>query len=880
MDESHRRKSPHLYLQKSNSSNLTMPPPSNTESSFHVEDFELQSIDEEASNRGLLPNTKAFTDDRAPSFEGPRFYKKLYNRKHLLLIVGVAASWVLISLFFLTFHESSTLTTFPNSPKSIIKERSFSIKNVFDGEFSYQDSVFRFIRPPTLLRQQDIDPGLYVTVDDPNGIKRFVAKQLVDRDYYEELAFTTFDYKDQEYRISSMQVNYQLDRAIFATNLENEFRHSSNGYYWIKEINTNIIKPVTPFEDKKLVKISYAQFSPCYNFLYFVYENDLYVQNLYNDRIPQRITNDGSQNIFNAKPDWIYEEEVLGQGEAVWWSSDDSKLVFAKFDDTEVYSYEYPKYITNSAYNTFEKIKYPKPGTPNPKVKLFLYELGSGVLYEMSTGSNQDSILYDVKWLDKDTLLLKETDRASTTMTVKIYDALSRKLSQTRVINSTEYNGWIGKPKEILVIPPNESKGRNEYGYVDIDVDRDGYPHLFYFPTALSSSGVQLTKGPWEITGTGIVGFEYDTDVIFFTANEIGPMSQHLYGVDLDNKIPTEIKTFQNPSVHDDFYDFELSSSCRFAIKKYLGPGLPMTDVGALTSLIDNEISRASIIQLTNNDGLTEAIRKYDMPITTFQKTTLDDGVEINYVEIKPKKVDPKRKYPLLISVYAGPGSQTYTAKFGVQLEQSVVSSLDAIVLQIEPRGTGGKGWAFRSWAKGKLGYWEPRDITEVTKKFIDLNKDIIDTERVAIWGWSYGGFTTLKTLEYDQGSTFKYGIAVAPVTNWKYYDSIYTERYMGLPSENEEDYTQSTSVNDIGVFSRLKRFLVIHGTADDNVHIQNTFKFLDELDLHNVRNFDLRIFPDSDHSIRYHNAQILVYEKVFNWIHDAFTGVFDMMGS
>jgi dipeptidyl aminopeptidase/acylaminoacyl peptidase len=195
------------------------------------------------------------------------------------------------------------------------------------------------------------------------------------------------------------------------------------------------------------------------------------------------------------------------------------------------------------------------------------------------------------------------------------------------------------------------------------------------------------------------------------------------------------------------------------------------------------------------------------------------------------------------------------------------------VVLFIEPRGTAGQGWRFRSWANNKIGYWEPRDIVKVTEQW--LENDFIDKQRTAVWGWSYGGFTTLKTLEYDGGNIFKYGMAVAPVTNWLFYDSIYTERYMNKPENNEEGYKIS-QISNVANLQKANRFLIMHGTADDNVHIQNTYSLLDLLDVGNVKNYDVHVFPDSEHSIYYHNANSIVYSKLSSWLKDAFYGDFD----
>ncbi|KAG9881293.1 putative dipeptidyl-aminopeptidase B, partial [Aureobasidium melanogenum] len=229
-----------------------------------------------------------------------------------------------------------------------------------------------------------------------------------------------------------------------------------------------------------------------------------------------------------------------------------------------------------------------------------------------------------------------------------------------------------------------------------------------------------------------------------------------------------------------------------------------------------------------------------------------------------------RKKYPVLFFLYNGPASQQVDRTFHLDFQSYVASSLGYIVVTLDGRGTGHLGRATRCIVRGNLGHYEAHDQIAAAKMW--AAKKYVDAERIAIWGWSYGGFMTLKTLEQDAGRTFKYGMAVAPVTDWRYYDSIYTERYMHTPQHNPIGYENST-ITDVDALSKNVRFLVMHGVADDNVHFQNTLSLLDKLDLANVQNYDVHFFPDSDHSIYFHNANRVVYEKLSNWLINAFNG-------
>ncbi|SCV05770.1 LANO_0H14796g1_1 [Lachancea nothofagi CBS 11611] len=857
---SYKKRHPSLYLLKTNSSVQFMP----------SQDFELQPQSEGSQTAGeLAPDVERMPNSPSLSF-------KFHSKRLIVLPLAIVLSWLIVGLSVWQFQSGRVSFSKPTEPdRELAPNRTFSMSNILDGDFSYYDVPFSFISQGGLYQIQDTDPGLYLTVDDSNGTPKYVARQLVDRRFYEDLGGMEFKYRKQEFKVSKLEVSHRLDFAIITSDREKEYRHSSQAYYWLKDIKKSIITPIKPFaDDDDLYKLSYARFSPSRNFLYFVYNHNLYIRNVFSKNAMQ-ISFDGSEHISNGKPDWVYEEEVLATDQAVWWAHDDSKLVWARFDDSKVQEETLPIYINDKSYDDFEKISYPKPGTPNPEFSLFSYNVMTGALHVIPQAEENDRILYHAQWLGSNYFMFKDSDRASQIMDVKILDMATFFVSTVRTIDATSYSGWIEKSRDVKVIPAKDSTERKELGYVDVQVDDKGFSHLFYFPTVFSQSGHQLTSGPWEVTGKGIIGYDYGTDAILFLCNSQNRFSQHLFLVPISTNPDGNIQTLQDPKEKDSFYDFEVSLSCRFGVKRYLGPKEPMSDAGDLTSLLQNDQSRA-ITQLTRNTKMLDDLERYDLPFASQKSLTLDDGVEIDYIETLPFNMASKSKHPLLVHVYGGPGSQTVDSKFAMSLEESLASSEGAVILKIEPRGTGGRGWNYRSFAKGQLGYWEPRDVIATVKEYIKLHAEYVDTERVAIWGWSYGGFVTLKTLELDGGDVFKYGVAVAPVTDWRYYNSIYTERYMGLYESNEDSYLENAVVENVSRFSTVNRFLLMHGSADDNVHLKNMMRLLDKLNLNNVKNYDMNIFPDSEHSIVFHNAGKLIYEKIYYWLKNAFEGNFD----
>lgn len=802
-------------------------------------------------------------------------FKHFHNTRNLTVFI-VLALLALITIGVFTPHvwTTSVSPVISGDPMAHV-DGKFTIDQVFSGQFASSIRPFRFLTPPsTPLKSHSADPGNYFTTENRNGEVNFLWKQLYDSDAQKYLGKSHFKYNDSTYEVASIMVTYDGKFAILGSNLEREYRHSSVGYYWLMDTEQQIIEPM--FLDD-LAKISYSKFSPGYNYIYLVKDNDIYVRKLALGKQPTQITNDGSHNIYNGKTDWIYEEEVLSSDSALWWAPDDSKFIFAKFNDTMVEDVTLTLYTHDEPHSDIRYIKYPLPGGANPMVTLFMFDMETGVMYSIDHSETwSDFVLYYGAWVGPDNFLFKITDRTSRYLEVKNYCVSENKLHMIRSVDmAQEFNGWVEKSKDILVVPPKETL-RYNYGFVDIHEDPLGFNHLFYYPNIQETSGTQLTSGSWEVSGKGIVGYEYESDTIFFTANEIGPMSQHLYSVEIPTEhTEPELRVLQNPGNKDDFYEFDISSSGRYAVSSYSGPHLPIKKAGPLVDLLDlksesqgSNSNQNNIIELTDNSVLQKTLETIELPLKSYKSMQLAD-VKINYVEIKPANLDKNKRYPLLVNVYGGPGSQTFTTRHSVSFEESVASGLDAIILQIEPRGTGGKGWGFRSWARQKLGYWEPRDIVEVTKKYIKDNN--IDEDHVAIWGWSYGGFTTLKTVEYDMGQTFNYAMAVAPVTNWTFYDSIYTERYMSLPNENREGYSDIAVLKNLKTLGKLNSFLLAHGTADDNVHIQNTFQVVDKLNLLEIENYDLMIFPDSDHSITHHNAQKVIFKKLYMWLGAAF---------
>lgn len=766
----------------------------------------------------------------------------------------------------------------------------------------------------------------------------FVVKQIHSEYQGAIIDGTQFEYENNFFYATDLKLNpaNPVDQLndnfhIVMSDKLGQWRHLSFAIYWLFDPLTKNYTPIQPPENevqndenqlggsKILEKLHFAEFSPNGDHVIFGFDHNLYIQPLLGENTNiVKITNTGSEDIYNGKPDWVYEEEVIPDYKLFWWSPNQENLVFASINDTKVQDYGLDYYVKDASevsssyseslsekvsgvnqYPIRTNIKYPKPGSPNPIVSLYNYQLSTGKSNFMKQNDQQlgeDFILYDATWIDDANFLTKLSDRTSTILTKSLYQP-QKSLTDMVPINSlnsfTEFNGWIEKNPPLTIIPSSTDEPK-ENGYVD-KVVIDNRIHLGYFENARASNYTRLlTKSDsWDvITSSPVVFHEIERKLYFLTTMR-STMDAHLVAVNVDND------SSQKPQVitgidKDGKYLVEFTEDGQYVNLFYDGPLQPwqkLLNIGEMQDFVDlkgEELDESGAdkfidtLRPINNIEYTKSVLASSNIPTRLYKTIkigkYSDGspIELNMIEILPPNFDPNsgRKYPLFVNVYGGPGSTTVDKSFSIDFQDVVSATLDAIVLIIDPRGTGDQNWKFRSFATNQIGYWEPRDLVSVVSEYISVNK-FVNKYKTSLWGWSYGGFTTLKTLEYDAGKTFKFGMAVAPVTNWLFYDSIYTERYMNLPSKNE-NYEKISKINDFESFKSLNRFLIMHGTGDDNVHIQNSLWLIDNFDINEVENYDLHFFPDSDHSIYYHNANKIVFDKLLRWISDAFSGKFD----
>ncbi|GAV56127.1 hypothetical protein ZYGR_0BA00330 [Zygosaccharomyces rouxii] len=754
--------------------------------------------------------------------------------------------------FYVSYEVDNHNDTYRLPQSQFVKDGRIKVSfdNLRNGTFVPEFKTLQWIHAPGSIED---DMGLFLTTANDN----YEVRSVFDESYSKLLwEGKDFQYRGVNHSVDSLVASPNLEQLLIRTNTAHNWRHSSFGSYFAY----NNVTGFSHIGDN----LSLAEWSPNSVDIAYVLDNDLYLYSTEESKTVTRITRDGSTQVFNGKPDWVYEEEIIENDRALWWSPQGDYLAFFKIDENSVNEFVIPYYVQNpkDVYSELRSIKYPKSGTPNPVANVVLYDVKKDATSSITLTGSPD-LLTEAKWVGDDKLLVKGSDRSSDVLKVYLVNAATQNSKIVREDSSD--GGWWEITHNTLHIPRDDSKGRNEDGYLDV-LPIDGFNHLVYFDSVGSSAPIVLTSGKWEIED-GPFAFDHETNDVYFISTKESSTQRHLYSVNL--KHPKEIVPITN-TYESAVYTASFSSGSRFVLISYKGPGIPFQKIVDLKSdkpdvNKDGNLRGKTLFNLTRNEKLSSELLKYAIPRKEFKELTLPNGVVVNAMEILPNgfRANKKNFYPVFFYAYGGPNSQQVLQTYSVSFFEVFASQLNAIIVVVDGRGTGFKGKQFRSVVRDKLGDYEAQD--QIAAAALYGSKHYVDAEKISLFGWSYGGYLTLKTLEKDAGAHFKYGISVAPVTDWRFYDSVYTERYMHTPQENYDGYQQS-SVHNVTAISEAKRFLLMHGTGDDNVHFQNSLKFLDLLDLNGIENYDIHVFPDSDHGIRYHNANKIVWDKIFNW--------------
>ena len=630
--------------------------------------------------------------------------------------------------------------------------------------------------------------------------------------------------------IEGYQFSPDGGRLLIATRTEYVWRDRTKGYYYVYDLSTGTLEALSDHPDFQ----QFAKFSPDGTRIGFVRNNDIFVKDLETGE-ERRLTHDGEPDrIFNGTFDWVYEEELdLQDG---WrWSPDGESIAFWQLDDapveTMVYDLEYLELYPDPV-----TVPYPKAGTDNPEARIGVVEVESGEIRWMNTEGEADEYLVRMDWADgPDELVIQRLNRLQNRLEVLLADAES---GESRVVLTETSETWVDVDRHFRWLD-----GGRRFLWSS---ERDGYNHLYLYERS-GELVRQLTTGDWVVTTP--VEVDHDGGWVYFLAHREGPLTTNLY------RVRTSDGTVERVTEGEGTHEVQMNPQATWFLDTRSRAGVPPTttlrraDGQAVRTLVDNQDLEARLDSL--------GVRRPE-----FFTFTTADSVELNAWMIRPPDFDESREYPVVLYVYGGPGVQTVTDQWTgfTYLWHQLLAERGYIVASIDGRGTPGRGREFEEVVYGRLGELETRDQLAAADHLASL--EYVDSDRIGIYGSSYGGYMTLLAMMKGEGR-FRAGISRAPVTDWKLYDTIYTERFMGLPSENPEGYRESAPLTHAADLQGS--LLLLHGTGDDNVHFQNSVQLVRILQ-EEAKQFDFMIYPYGTHAIRGLGPNIHLYGMMLDF--------------
>ena len=614
-------------------------------------------------------------------------------------------------------------------------------------------------------------------------------------------------------------------QLLLATETKSIYRYSSKSVYYIYNIHTD---KITKLSDKKVM---YATFSPNGDKIAYVLDNNLFIKDIKSETITQ-VTNDGKKNhIINGASDWVYEEE-FALVRSFEWAPDGENIAYYKFDETHVKEFSMDLF-KGGLYPTQEVFKYPKAGEDNSIVKVYFYNIAKNKSTYIYTEKDYEYIPR-IKWTNNPKVLaLFGMNRHQNELDFVLANTED---GSNRILFTEKDKYFIDINDNLTFLPQDNFIWTSE---------KDGFNHIYL--KGLDGSEQQITNGNWEVTS--FHGVNSDKMEIYFTSTEEGSTNRTLYAQDLDTDIKTKLSTENGTN----------NSSFSKGLKYYMNSASTANSAPIYTL---HTADGKKLKTLEDNTDFNTNMLEFNLTKKEFFTIKTEDA-ELNAWMIRPPNFDENKEYPLFMFLYGGPGSQQVTNSFGWTnyYWYQMLAQKGYIVACVDNRGTGGKGSEFKKMTYKELGKYETIDQINAAKYFGSLN--YIDAKRIGIQGWSYGGY--MSSLAITKGAdVFSLAIAVAPVTNWRYYDNIYTERYMQTPQENASGYDENSPINHV---EKLKgHYLLVHGSADDNVHVQNTMEMISAL-VNANKQFDLFIYPDKNHGIYGGNTRYHLYKKMTDFI-------------
>ncbi|MDR1371635.1 MAG: S9 family peptidase [Dysgonamonadaceae bacterium] len=713
-------------------------------------------------------------------------------------------------IFIITALTASVLFFAANSNAQI------ELKDILSGKFSAQ-SVGGFRSTPD---------GEHFTrlSSDKKAILRYSWKtqQIIDTLFNVDKTRETRLDKIDGYDISSTGF-----RILVWKNVEHIYRHSWKADFYDYDVRRNFLKPLSEQTGKIMIPL----FSPDGRMCAFVRDNNIWLKKFDYDTELQVTTDGELTKILNGNTDWVYEEE-FGTTRLMSWSADSKFLAFVKTDESQVPLYRFQDF-DGSLYPSFYEYKYPKPGETNSTVCAYAYDTDTKKIKKMEVPLDADGYIPEIRFTENPEQLAVMTFNRHQNRFDMYY--VNPKSAVARLILHDDNPCYVDSDWARRIIFTKEN-----FLYVS---EKSGFAHIYLY----NINGIperQVTNGNYDITD--VYGIDALTKTVYYQSAEESPLRRTVYKVDAKG-VKTKLSEREGSN------SATFSSTFKYYVNQYSNVSTP-----SYITLHDDKGKQLSVLK--DNSELQQKLSTAHLPKKEFFTFTNESGETLNGWLLKPADFDPNRKYPVMMTQYSGPGSQTVLDRFELGWEWCL-PTYGYIVASVDGRGTGARGDTFRKCTYQKLGVLESDDQIAGARYLGSL--PYIDRDRIAIWGWSFGGYNVLMSLSCGNG-IFRAGIAIAPVTDWRFYDSIYTERFMRTPQENENGYNISSPVK---LAANLRgRLLLIHGTADDNVHFQNSVYYTKALE-DNAIQFDQQIYPAKDHSIAGGKTREHLYTRVIDFL-------------
>ncbi len=704
---------------------------------------------------------------------------------------------------------------------TVVGQQKITIDELYNGTFRAQGmdelQSMKNTNQYTVLNADRQSRSMQIDLYDFATLKK--VSTLIDTKSHRELSGG----------IDSYTFDASEKMILLACNTNQIFRHSFTADYYLYDIANKKLKKLFDFQ------VQEPTFSPDGKKIAYAKENNLYVYDLASNKSTP-ITTDGQKNsIINGITDWVYEEEFAFV-KAFDWSADSKKVAYIRFDESQVPEFSMSMF-GQELYPMMQTFKYPKAGEKNALVSLHIYDVNSNAIKNVNLGNYNDFYIARMKWTnDANTLSAQVLNRHQNNLDLLFIDGNS---GTAKVVLNEKDKAYVDVTDNLTFLKDNSFIWTSE---------KDGFNHVYLYDKNGKLKN-QLTKGKWEVTN--YYGLDEKTNTVFYQSVENGSINRDVYRIGLDGK--NKMRLSQNTGTNAATF----SPNFQYYINTFSSASQP-------TTYTLNEAKAGKQVQvIENNESLAAKLKSYNLPAKEFFVLKTAKGNELNAWMIKPKDFDPAKKYPVFMYQYSGPGSQQVNNEWNSTDDYwfMMLSQQGYIVACVDGRGTGFKGADFKKVTQLQLGKYEVEDQIDAAK--VIGNYAFVDKSRIGIFGWSYGGFMASNCI-MKGNDVFKMAIAVAPVTNWRFYDSVYTERYMTTPQENASGYDDNSPINHV---DKLKgKFLLIHGSGDDNVHVQNSMQMMEALIQAN-KQFDSQIYPDNNHGIYGGKTRIQLYTKMTNFI-------------